>query len=59
MDLEEAYDRVNRGALWQVLRMYDMGGKMLNGINNMYVNSVRVKGVEWECFTIGSRVRKG
>ena len=26
MHLEKAYDRVNREALWQVLRMYDMGG---------------------------------
>ena len=28
--LEKAYDRVNREALWQVLRMYDVGGKLLN-----------------------------
>ena len=37
IDVEQAYDRVNREALWQVLRMYDVGGKMLNGIKNMYV----------------------
>ena len=40
MDLEKAYERVNREALWQVLRMYDVGGKLLNPIKNMYVNSV-------------------
>ena len=34
MDLE-VYDRVNRKALWQVLRMYDVGGKLLNGIKSM------------------------
>ena len=46
MDLEKAYDRVNREALWQVLRMYDVGGKLLNGIKSIYVNSlacVRIK----------------
>ena len=35
--METAYDRVNREALWQVLRMYDVGGKLLNGIKSMYV----------------------
>ena len=25
IDLEKAYDSVNREALWQVLRMYDVG----------------------------------
>ena len=41
-----AYDRVNREALWQVLRMYDVVDKLLNRIKNMYVDSqarVRVK----------------
>ena len=33
--LEKTYDRVNRGALWQLLRMYDIGGKLLIGINSM------------------------
>ena len=27
-DMEKAYDTVNREALWQVLRMYDVGGKL-------------------------------
>ena len=30
MNLEKAYDRVDREALWQVLRMYDVGAKLLN-----------------------------
>ena len=32
--------------LWQVLRMYDVGGKLLMGLKSMYVDSlvsVRVK----------------
>ena len=27
IDLEKAYDRVNMEAIWQLLRMYDVGGK--------------------------------
>ena len=62
LDLEKAYDRVNREALWQVLRVYDVGGNLLNGIKSMYVNSVpcvRIKGGESECFRINSGVRQG
>ena len=47
MDLEKAYDWVNRKALCQVLRMYDVDGKLLSGMKSIYVNSpvcVRVKG---------------
>ena len=32
LDLEKAYDMVNKEALWQVLRMYDVSGKLLNAI---------------------------
>ena len=35
MDLEKTYDRINRELLWQVLRMYDVDGKLLNGIKSM------------------------
>ena len=38
-DLEKAYDRVDREALWQVLRMYGVSGKLLNGIEGI-VNSL-------------------
>ena len=31
---------VNREALWKVLRMYDEGGKLLNGIKSMHINSL-------------------
>ena len=36
MDLEKAYDMVNREALWQILRIYDVGGKLLNGIKSVF-----------------------
>ena len=54
MDFEKAFYRVNR----EVLRMYNVGGKLLSGIKSMYVNSVdcvRLKGSE--CFRIDSGVR--
>ena len=53
MDLDKAYDRVNREAVWQVLKMYDVGGKLLNGIN---LACVRLKGGESECFGNNSGV---
>ena len=46
----------------KLLRMYDVGGKLLNGIKSMYINSlacVRIKGSERECFRIDSGVRQG
>ena len=46
IDLERVYIRVNRETLWQVLRMYDVVGKLLNGIKCMYVDRsayVRIK----------------
>ena len=39
MDLQQAYDRVNREALWQVLVNYGVSGRLLNGIKSMYVES--------------------
>ena len=39
IDLEKAHDRVDREGLWQVLRIYDVVGKHLSGIKNLYVDS--------------------
>ena len=60
MNLEKTYARVNWEALWQVLRMYDVGSKLFSRINSMYGDNlacVIVKGGESECFGIDSRVR--
>ena len=38
-DLEKEHNRINRETLWQVLRMHDVGGKLLIGTNSMYVDS--------------------
>ncbi len=36
MDLEKAYDRVNWLALWDVLRIYGVGVKLLSAIKSFY-----------------------
>ena len=36
MDLEKAYDRVDREGLWEVLRIYGVGGQLLNGMKAFY-----------------------
>ncbi len=36
MDLEKAHDRVNWLALWEVLRIYDVGGKLLSAVKSFY-----------------------
>jgi len=32
MDLEKAYDETDRKAMWQVLQVYGVGGKLLRGV---------------------------
>ncbi len=36
MDLEKAYDRFDWLALWEVLRIYGVGGKLLTAIKSFY-----------------------
>ncbi len=36
MDLEKAYDRADREALWNVLKIYGVGGQLLKGIQAFY-----------------------
>ena len=58
---EKANNRVNKKAIFQVIRMYDMDGKQLNGNKSIYVNIlayVRVKGGMSECFKIDRDVRQ-
>ena len=62
IDLEKAYNRVNKEDLWQVLRMYDVEGKLLSGFRSMHVDSsacIKVKGGESERFRIDTGVRQG
>ena len=40
IDFEKAYNRVNKEAMWQVLRMYEVEGKLVGGIKCIYVDSL-------------------
>ena len=42
VDLKKAYDRINKEALRQVLRMYNVGSKLLININRADVSEVIV-----------------
>ena len=62
MDLEKAYDRVDRSALWQVMSLYGIGGNVLRGIKSMYEGSVacvRVDEKVSECFSVNVGLRQG
>ncbi len=62
MDLEKAYDRVNREALWSVLRVYGVCGQLLKGMQAFYREAnacVRVGGKFSESFPVEVEVRKG
>ena len=39
LDLEKAYDRVDRNAMWNVLRLNGIGGRLLRGVKSLYVGS--------------------
>ena len=62
MDLEKAYDRIDREALWTVLRMYGIGGRLLEGVKSFYRNSracVRVGNSVSDWFSVNVGLRQG
>ncbi len=62
MDLEKAYDSVDRKGLWDTLRIYGVGRQLLVGIRFFYENantSVRVNGELSESFSVEVGVRQG
>ncbi len=62
MDFEKAYDRVDRKGLWETLRVYGMGGQLLEGVRSFYENasaSVGVNGELSESFMVEVGVRQG
>ena len=60
MDLEKAYDTVDRHGMWQMLRMYGVGGKLLKVVQSFYVDSTACVRVgndvsEWFPVNVGLR----
>ena len=37
MDLEKAYDTIDRHGMWQMLRVYGVGGKLLKAVQSFYM----------------------
>ena len=62
MDLEKAYDTIDRQGMWQMLRVYGVGGKLLKAVQSFYVDStscVRVGNDVSEWFPINVGLRQG
>ena len=39
MNLENAYDTIVRNGMWQILRVYGVGGKLMKAVQSFYVDS--------------------
>ncbi len=62
MDLEKAYDRVDWLALWDVLKIYGVGGKLLCAIKSFYEKAsamVKISRETSEHFEIKVGLRQG
>ncbi|XP_019615797.1 PREDICTED: uncharacterized protein LOC109463421 [Branchiostoma belcheri] len=62
VDLKQAFDSVDRQALWKILRILGVPGKLLNLLSLLYsdtVSCVRVNGLLSDNFDIISGVRQG
>ena len=62
IDLEKAYDRVDREAMWRVLGMYGINGQLLKAVQSLYGKSEACVGVcreEGEWFEVGVGLKQG
>ena len=62
MDLKMAYDTIDRHDMWQMLRVYRDGGKLLKAVKSFYVDSTACVQVEMdvsEWFPVNVRFRQG
>ena len=39
MDLEKAYDTIDRHGMWHMLRVYGGGGKLLKTVQSFYIDN--------------------
>ncbi|CAK1594622.1 unnamed protein product, partial [Parnassius mnemosyne] len=62
MDLEKAYDRVDRNVLWQTLNSFGLSAGLIQALRSLYRDSsacVRINGVYSDWFGIHKGVRQG
>ena len=62
MDLEKAYDTIDRHGVWQMLIVYGVGGKLMKAVQSFYIDSrvcVRVGNVVNEWFPVNVGLRQG
>ena len=62
MDLEKAYNRVERELLWRLLRAYGVNGELIRAVRSLYDDGktcVRVQGQKLDWFRVGQGVRQG
>ncbi len=62
MDLEKAYDGVDREVLWSVLKICGVGGQLLKGTQTSYTEANSCVRVGWEfseSFVVEMGVRQG
>ena len=62
LDLEKAYDTIDRHGIWQMLRVYEVGEKLLKAVQSCYIDSracVRVENDVSELFPINVGLRQG
>ena len=59
IDLEKAYDTIDRHGMWQILRVYGVGGKLLKAVPSFYIDRACVRGgndvSEWFPVNVGLR----
>ena len=61
--MEKEYDKIDRHGMWQMLRVYGVGGKLLKAVRSFYVDSrlrdFRVGNDASESFPVNVILRQG